>query len=94
MTYEEAKERIEKNIKRNTCIPKDRDWWNNVLDMTLETLDKQIPKKLVDYEDNSNELIGYSCPRCNAFYSLYGQFIDSNYCPNCGQRVYVEGDEE
>lgn len=63
-------------------------------EMVKDALEKQTPKKLVDYEDNSNELIGYSCPRCNAFYSLYGQFIDSNYCPNCGQRVYVEGDEE
>lgn len=62
-------------------------------EMVKEALEKQTPKKLVDYKDNSNEWIGFTCPRCDAFYSLYGKFIDSNYCPNCGQRVYVEDEE-
>lgn len=67
---------------------------NEFLKVTIKCIDKQIPKKLEDFKTRDNEWIGFTCPRCAAFYSLYGKFIDSNYCPNCGQRVYVEGDEE
>lgn len=74
MTYEEAKELIEKNIKRNACIPKDRDWWNNALDMALETIDKQIPKRPRKIEtiygidgcgEITNKLVLYTCPVCD-----------------------------
>lgn len=89
MTYEEATELIEKNIKRNACIPKDRDWWNNALDMALEALDKQIPKKPIleadGYADGELVYDTWFCPNCDKSYEI--DFDDYDFCPNCGQKI-------
>lgn len=59
----------------------------------MKAIEKQIPSELKGFETRDGKFIGYTCPRCEAFYSNWGQFLSSDYCPNCGQRV-VRGYEE
>ena len=49
------------------------------LDMALEALEKQIPKK----KKKRNE-----CPECGYSYAF------EEYCPNCGQALEWEGEDE
>lgn len=52
-------------------------------EIAIECIERQIPKKVIP-----NEFGGYYCPGCKAFWGTkYGNFIDTNYCPNCGQAV-------
>lgn len=66
-----------------------------VINIALEALEKQIPKK-VNYEAD-----GYAdghlvyddayCPSCGmAFESTDVLIWEGNYCPECGQRLYWE----
>lgn len=60
------------------------------LDMAIEALEKQIPKK-PDYEadgyDNKGELIydTWICPNCEKRYEVDYDHYD--YCPKCGQAI-------
>lgn len=66
--------------------------FRKALPIAIEALEKQIPKKPLDFGDES-----YLCPYCkrNNFYK--GEYLDKqNYCDFCGQRIdwSEEGDAE
>lgn len=66
-------------------------------DVAIDALEKQIPKK-PDYEadgyDNNGELIydTWICPNCEKRYEVDCDSYD--YCPNCGQAIDWNEEEE
>lgn len=59
--------------------------WKESMDMAIEALEKQIPKKpiAVDWsEEFEGALIEDRCALC----STYLHYMD-RYCPNCGQAI-------
>lgn len=62
---------------------------NNAMDMVIEALKKQIPKKPKQIDNL------YFCPQCHTQYgSLYGYTVDKrqndskiSYCLGCGQAI-------
>ena len=60
--------------------------------MSIQALEKQIPVKAVISGHNNaiNTDVG-CCPVCN---HLPIRACDHNYCPNCGQKLNWESDEE
>lgn len=83
MTYEEAFEGI------GVAIDIYREYQRDFVELheweaekATEALERNIPKEVVKTE------FGYKCPVCGAFWATYrGDFIDTNYCPNCGKAV-------
>ena len=66
------------------------------LDMAIETLEKQIPKKPTEYTDNSF-VRKMSCANCNRHFGIVGDVIiptNSKYCPECGQAIDWEADND
>lgn len=63
-----------------------------VISIAINALDKQIPVKAVISGHNNaiNTDVG-CCPVCN---HLPIRACDHNYCPNCGQKLNWESDEE
>ena len=51
-----------------------------------ELLEKDMPKPLVEREFKDGTT-STKCPRCGRFIS---DFIDWNYCPDCGQHIATE----
>lgn len=78
-------------------------WWENACEkcgevkgneksedsciVAREVLERQIPKKPIPYEKDSEEVLEeYSCPECNAPYDvLYDGKL--KFCSNCGQAL-------
>ena len=63
---------------------------NEVFDMAIEALEKQISKK-PDYEGDgcwNGELVydTWICPCCGKHYEV--DYEEYDYCPNCGQAIY------
>lgn len=78
MTIEEAIKSI-KALKRFICEPE----WKASLNMAIESLEKQIPKKTITIENN---IIRNGCPVCECVNE-----DGNNYCRYCGQRLDWEG---
>lgn len=78
---------------RKTHRPKDI----NILDYTvIAALEKQMPKK-PDYEGDGyadGELVydTWICPCCGKHYEI--DYDDYDYCPNCGQHILWEVEDE
>lgn len=56
------------------------------LDMAIETLEKQIPKKPRFYNAN------YYCPKCDDLVGCHDTIMkwDNKYCKECGQAIKWE----
>ena len=52
--------------------------------LACEALEKQIPKKVKNYEI-ACDVYG-DCPNCDQSYS-FTKGDEFNYCPECGQRI-------
>ena len=60
------------------------------MDMAIEALEKQIPKKLIitDFFDSG------CCPNCERCISwIKDEYFDFDNCPFCGQAISWEGEE-
>lgn len=84
MTYEEAIERLSNRyftvsmcIDANAAIKE-----NMAIDMAIEALDKQMPKKPHLEGD------GYwACPNCEEKYEYYNELDCLKWCSACGQAI-------
>ena len=61
-----------------------------VKDMCIESLGKQIPKKVEEYIEKTDKYssyyyLGFECPSCKG--SVVGQPYRPNYCKHCGQAL-------
>lgn len=82
MTESEAIKELHKIRPRGGIIPQKR---AETLDMAIQALEKQMPKKPDFTEDKEFAL----CPCCNG----KGLLDKQKYCDNCGQKLDW-GDEE
>ena len=66
------------------------------LKVAIEALEKQQPEQPQLWGDgySDGELVYdmWNCPRCNKEYEVDSDRYD--YCPNCGQRIAWEDDEQ
>ena len=84
MTYEEAIKAIKCNYP-----PEHYSMLREALDIALEVIDKQIPKKPQEYElyTEDGELVHYEgCPNCRAILNKSHYFL--KIC-HCGQKLEV-----
>ena len=51
---------------------------NEALEMAINSLEKQVPKKIVRYD---------VCPVCNNNQSTTWYYVGSSYCEFCGQKL-------
>ena len=67
------------------------------IEIAIQALEKQIPKKPI-YEgdgyapDGKFVLDEWICPCCETRYEV--DYDDYDYCPNCGQKLYWEDDDD
>lgn len=86
MTPQEAIE----TIKYASAFNSDNSILTTALDMAVEALEKQIPKK-PDYEgngydDNGNLVYDTAyCPNCRHEFEV--DYDATDYCPTCGQAI-------
>lgn len=87
MTEQEAKEILTLNDEMQRKLPN----LKGVYEIAVKALEKQIPKKPVEYEDKY-----YGCPNCNnpllhKWRKYNTELEDKNnglpYCLNCGQSI-------
>ena len=62
------------------------------MELAIKALEKQIPKKAIITGHNNaiNTDVGY-CPICKG---VILRACDNSYCPDCGQKLDWESDEE
>ena len=70
--------------------------FNRDIQIVKKALEKQIPKK-PDYEADGyadGQLVydTWACPNCETRYEV--DYDDYKYCPECGQAIDWEGEEE
>lgn len=75
MTIEEAIKDIKENIKPSVG--------GKSLDMAIEALEKQIPKKPIKLDDWGEY---YKCPICDK-YAVDNLGCKHKFCRECGQRI-------
>ena len=90
MTESEAITELKRKAYRTTC------YGNKVLEheenlVAIEALDKQIGKKPLSAEDDYGTA-WYSCAECLGGLCNVRGFVD--YCPNCGQKIDWEEENE
>lgn len=86
MTAQEAIERIKYRIETASLIAGkgvDGKAFED-LDMAIEALEKQIPKKVVNFE-KACDIYG-KCPKCKEMFWIT-EGDEFNYCPTCGQAL-------
>ena len=102
MTESEAIEKL-KNMRlfmqiedeNNDCKFTEDDYKAN--EMAIQALEKHIPKKPT-YEgdgyapDGTFVLDEWICPCCETRYEV--DYDDYDYCPNCGQKLDLEDDDD
>lgn len=62
---------------------------DDVKDMCIDALEKQIPKQPNNIHQHVDHKTGY-CPSCNTRLAHFG---DMNYCYGCGQKLDWEVEE-
>ena len=55
------------------------------LEMAIEALEKQIPKKPTEVDEREVGWIAFMCPTCNT--AVIGQPYRPNNCKHCGQKL-------
>ena len=78
MTNEEAINAIKSNYP-----PENYTILREGLDMAIEALEKQVPKKPVNYDSVPHS----RCPVCNNAVKVFEDSHECHYCPYCGQRI-------
>lgn len=74
-------------IKYATAFNSDNSPLTRALDMATEALEKQVPKKPTEMEEqNFRYITKYECPNCHKGFT--GSF--ANYCYHCGQKLLWE----
>lgn len=53
-------------------------------DKIFEAIEKQIPKKPIQNED---DVYQFYCPTCHSIIGVDGQMLYSDYCCDCGQKL-------
>ena len=93
MTYQEAIKQLNDLIENSKSFSEENDdiWANDVkaLEMAIEALKKQIPKKPLNREDRAEISYGF-CPCCS---SIIDDWNDYKYCGECGQSMDWEDAE-
>ena len=98
MTYEEMIRKIERNICSHMDWCGYRDCDKCEVELSIESLEKQIPKIPIEYEDKF-----YACPVCdNIVLDKWEKYptklMDKSnglpYCLGCGQRLNWRDDDE
>lgn len=91
--------KLEKAYDGYCLLPNEHDQedWDNysalvaALEMAVEALEKQIPKKLIakgdGYADGSMVYDSFYCPSCD--HRMEEDEVE-DYCPNCGQKICWE----
>lgn len=95
MTKEEAIKRIKDHIRVHKIGDYPHIYLREALDMAIEALEKQIPKKAktTPYLYKNNVYKHYCCPACN--YLLGWEYTrEKTYCRNCGQALDWEWEPE
>ncbi len=90
MTVKEAIYRIIKHNAIHRRKERNAILITEALNMAVEALEKQIPKKpdiSGDSCDKDGNLIydTYDCPNCHTSYEI--EYEKYNYCPSCGQAL-------
>lgn len=87
MTYEEAIRRIETHNKIHFAKEFPRAIKiTEALDMAIEALEKQIPKKVIYHDNCGNETPNQArCPRCYEASNDTWHWAGESYCEYCGQ---------
>lgn len=93
MTPEDAKEWL-RSLRKAIGQPEHRSLWHfeQAIDEINKLLEKQIPKKPIEFKNDKDLKIGasiwragvpvYKCPHCENFISY-----SSKYCSECGQAI-------
>lgn len=85
MTESEAKAILERDLnclKQNKALPDSIE----AMELSINALEKQIPKKpMISYDERVKEN-WYSCSVC-AFGFGWKRTIHYKYCPDCGQKL-------
>lgn len=72
------------------CSTEEQKEINEELKRYDEMIEKATPKK-----PKHNEEFGlYGCPSCDFCDQIWGTFKKSNCCPNCGQTILWEDEED
>lgn len=88
MTYQEAIERIKIHNEHHSQQERFAIYITEALNMAIEALEKQIPKKPINFEKHY-----YECPCCKQDLGVSDDdiFVYENpikkYCSNCGQAL-------
>lgn len=64
---------------------------NKAINIAIQVLKKQIPKKPIKHQKLPNREFSYLCQICNRLYWEWS-FMD-NYCSSCGQKFNLEQEE-
>lgn len=98
MTYQEAIKVLKNNYPKTTKIVNGRykggfddieSELGQALNMAVEALEKQIPRKPLNREDKSEISYG-DCPCCS---NMIDNWDDIRYCGECGQAIDWEETE-
>lgn len=85
MTNKEAIEYLNnhymKHIKYLSASAEEVDKHNEVMDLAIEALEKQIPKNPVNYDSVPHS----RCPACNNAVKVFEDTHEYHYCLYCGQ---------
>jgi rRNA maturation protein Nop10 len=70
------------------------DLTQEVIDMAISALEKQIPKRKLEKDQYNEKLFGLRCPSCGERVGNYNGRLNTfshmaliNYCPKCGQAI-------
>lgn len=88
MTNEQAIKYLQESKCDGTINYTHQEMHNTALDIAIQALEKQIPKRVIYHHDNIHK--HYSCESCGLIY-FEKEFV-GNYCNSCGQKL--ESDTE
>ena len=83
MTKEEAKVIFEKNAVPVFPLQIEYQDWLTAMGMVTEALEKQIPKKPINYDSVPHS----RCPVCNNSIKVFEDAHEYHYCLYCGQAL-------
>lgn len=58
------------------------------LNIAVDALEKQMPKKPIEHTKLPNDRLTYLCPTCNRLY--WDREFLSDYCSSCGQKFDLD----